>query len=209
MLSVKRLTRAEQNERNRSLVLDAARAIFLARGYHAATVEEIAEEAGFSRGVVYSQFGNKPDLFLALLDQRIEEGIRRNDALARGLSGESGLVALVEQLARRQSDDHEWGMLVIEFRVHAARDPELSRRYAAAHRRTIEGLATVLAGLYERAGQELPFPAHQMAEVLWALNSGAQLEQAANPLAMAGPLRDRLLARLFAAPAVAEAEQAT
>ena len=52
MLSVKRLTRAEQNERNRALVLEAARRVFLARGYHAATVEEIADEAGFSRGVV-------------------------------------------------------------------------------------------------------------------------------------------------------------
>jgi AcrR family transcriptional regulator len=59
---MKRLSRAEQNERNRALVLDAARRIFLARGYHAATLDEIADEAGFSRGVVKSRFGNKADL---------------------------------------------------------------------------------------------------------------------------------------------------
>ena len=47
-----RLSRAEQNERNRALVLEAARRIFLARGYHAATLDEIADQAGFSRGVV-------------------------------------------------------------------------------------------------------------------------------------------------------------
>ncbi len=40
-----RLSRAEQNERNRALVLDAARRVFLARGYHAATLDEIADEA--------------------------------------------------------------------------------------------------------------------------------------------------------------------
>ncbi len=62
---MKRLSRAEQNERNRALVLDAARRVFLNRGYHTATLDEIADEAGFSRGVVQSRFGNKADLFLA------------------------------------------------------------------------------------------------------------------------------------------------
>jgi Bacterial regulatory proteins, tetR family len=49
------LSREEQVERNRRLVLDAARRVFLARGYASATVDGIAEEAGFSKGVVYSQ----------------------------------------------------------------------------------------------------------------------------------------------------------
>jgi AcrR family transcriptional regulator len=65
------LSRVEQTERNRSLVLDAARDVFMARGYHAATLEQIAESAGFSRGVVYSQFESKADLFLSLLEARI------------------------------------------------------------------------------------------------------------------------------------------
>jgi AcrR family transcriptional regulator len=56
---MKRLTRAEQSERNRGLVLAAARRVFLARGYHGATLEQIADEAGFSKGVVYSQFESK------------------------------------------------------------------------------------------------------------------------------------------------------
>ncbi len=51
-----RLSRPEQTQRNRSLVLKAARQVFLARGYHGATLERIADEAGFSKGVVYSQF---------------------------------------------------------------------------------------------------------------------------------------------------------
>ena len=70
---MKRLTRAEQSERNRGLVLAAARRVFLARGYHGATLEQIADEAGFSKGVVYSQFESKADLFLGLLEARISE----------------------------------------------------------------------------------------------------------------------------------------
>ena len=47
-----RLTRVEQSVRNRELVLAAARRVFLERGYHGASLEQIADEAGFSKGVV-------------------------------------------------------------------------------------------------------------------------------------------------------------
>ena len=52
--------------------------MFLARGYVNATVDAIAEEAGFSKGVVYSQFESKADMFLALLEARITERLARN-----------------------------------------------------------------------------------------------------------------------------------
>src|SRR4029079_19440055 len=59
-----RLNRAEQVERNRGLVVEAARRVFLEHGYAGATLETIADAAGFSKGVVYSQFESKADLFL-------------------------------------------------------------------------------------------------------------------------------------------------
>src|SRR5262245_25086032 len=81
-----RLRRAEQVERNRTAVLDAARRVFLDRGYGGATVDAIAEEAGFSKGVVYSQFGSKADMFMALLEQRITERAAQNERIAAGKS---------------------------------------------------------------------------------------------------------------------------
>src|SRR6201997_1171766 len=139
-----RLSRVEQTERNRSLVLEAAREVFIERGYHGATLEQIAESAGFSKGVVYSQFQSKADLFLALLEARIEERAQENARLA-GDMADGDLAALLDHLARGDQATRDWLLLVIEFRVHAARDPELSRRYAAAHARTVEALAGVLA----------------------------------------------------------------
>ena len=204
MLSVKRLTRPEQNERNRALVLEAARHVFLARGYHAATVEEIADEAGFSRGVVYSRFGAKADLFLALLERRIAERAAQMAALAEGLSGEDGAVTLMEGAADRDRDDPGWGLLLIEFRVHAARDRELNERYVAAHQRTVERVAAVLGGIYERAGQVPPLPAGELAELMLALSSGGQLEYAANPAALPAAVQAQALRRLLAT----DAEQA-
>jgi AcrR family transcriptional regulator len=201
MLTVKRLTRPEQSERNRALVLEAARRVFLDRGYHGATVEEIADEAGFSRGVVYSQFGAKADLFLALLERRMAERAAQTAAQADGLSGDDGAVALMTGSADRDREDPGWGLLLIEFRVHAARDRELSARYAAAHQRTVERIAAVLGGIYQRAGQAPPFPAGQLAELMLALSSGGQLEHAANPAALPATVRSQALHRLLASSA--------
>ena len=68
-----RPTRLQKREANRQRILTAARAVFGARGYHAATIEDIADEAGLSNGAIYYNFGSKEDLFLALLDDRLEE----------------------------------------------------------------------------------------------------------------------------------------
>jgi AcrR family transcriptional regulator len=178
---MKRLSRAEQNERNRTLVLAAARRVFLARGYHAATLDEIADEAGFSRGVVQSRFGNKADLFLAVLEERIAERAAQNARLAEGLAGAEGMRVLREHAARRNRAERDWGLLLIEFRVHAARDPDLGRRYAAAHARTRQALAGVITDMYERAGQPPPFPPDQTAQMILTVEAGIRLEQAADP----------------------------
>jgi AcrR family transcriptional regulator len=196
-MAVARLSRVEQTERNRSLVLDAARRVFMERGYHGATLEQIAEEAGFSKGVVYSQFESKADLFLALLEKRVDERAAENVELADGLAGEEGLGALLDHFVKRSQAAPEWGLLLSEFRVHAARNPDLNRRYAAVHARTVERLGEVLDGLYSRAGETPPFPPNQMAEIVLAIGVGAELEQAVNPDALQGAFVADLLGKVL------------
>src|SRR5688572_15769955 len=140
-----RLSRAQQVERNRGLVLDAARRVFLARGYAGATVEAIAEEAGFSKGVVYSQFDGKSDLFLALLEQRITERAAENAAIAAEHAGVEGLRVLLQRNLRRTLEDGGWPLLLIEFRVVASRDPDLGARYARLHERAVAEFARATA----------------------------------------------------------------
>jgi AcrR family transcriptional regulator len=185
---MKRLSRAEQAERNRALVLDAARRVFLARGYQGATLEQIADEAGFSKGVVYSQFDSKADLFLALLETRIEERAAENSRLAESLAGDGGLPALMEHLARGDQATPGWVLLVIEFRVHAARDPVLSRRYAAAHARTVEALAEVLVTVGAHDGQAPAVAPRRLAELALAACSSVMPELRASANALGGPL---------------------
>ena len=184
---MKRLTRAEQAQRNRGLVLDAARRVFLAHGYHGATLEQIADDAGFSKGVVYSQFVSKADLFLALLEARIEQRAEGNARVAQSLANGGDLQALLEHAVRGDRATAGWQLLVIEFRVHAARDPELSRRYAAAHGRTLDDVAGMLATVAPTDGRGPAVSWRRLAELALALSTGTTLEQAADPGALGGP----------------------
>ncbi len=182
-----RLSRAEQNGRNRALLFAAARRVFLARGYHAATLEQIADEAGFSKGVVYSRFASKADMFLALLEDRITERAAQNAQAARELAGTGNFAALVDLVQQAERAAPGWRLLLTEFRIHAARDPELNRRYAAVHARTVEGIARSLIMISEQGEQSLPLPPRQLAELLLAVENGLALEQQANPDALGGP----------------------
>src|ERR1700753_332212 len=92
-----RMRRVEQVERNRERVLAAAQRVFIDRGYAGATLEAIADEAGFSKGVVYSQFGSKPDLFFALLEQRAAHH-------RQAVAGQTGLDAF-QALVRAGDED--------------------------------------------------------------------------------------------------------
>ena len=121
------------------------------------------------------------DLFLALLEERIAERAVQNARLAEGLSGAEGMRVLREHAARRNRAELDWGLLLIEFRVHAARDPDLGRRYAALHARTRQALTGVITGLYRRAGQPPPLPAEEMALMILTVEAGIRLEQAAEP----------------------------
>jgi AcrR family transcriptional regulator len=166
--------------------------VFLARGYHAATLELIADEAGFSKGVVYSRFTSKADMFLALLTDRIAERAAQNESAA------GQLVALLELATRTERDSPGWRLVVTEFRVHAARDPELSRRYAAAHASTVGALASAIASAAARNGHALALPARQVAELLLAIETGLALEQLADPRAVSLPQLPPVLAETVA-----------
>lgn len=173
----KRLTRAEQTERNRERVLAGARRVFLRRGYHGASIDEVAEEAGFSKGVIYSQFGSKADLFFALLEQRIEERAAENLEATTGKPPGDALRALRQAAETARRADRAWSLLVLEFRIHAAREAELRQRYSAMHRRTLDGLTAIFEHVASASGQVPRFSAHDLARLVVAIDNGYALEE--------------------------------
>ena len=205
-----RLSRAEQNDRNRSLLLSAALRVFLARGYHAASLELIADEAGFSKGAVYSRFASKADMFLALLTGRIAARAEQNASAVAELTSSGTVAGLIELAWRAERGTPGWRLLVTEFRVLAARDPELNRRYAEAHAATVDAVAGILSAMAERDGISLAVPARRLAELLLAIETGIALEQLATPDAIdirqAGVVLCQLAELLGPAPATVTEE---
>src|SRR5271170_4595996 len=100
MTKTRRETRAEKQSRTRAELIATAATVFAQRGYEGASVEEIAERAGYSHGAVYSNFAGKSDLFLAVFEEYMAE--RARELAATQL--ELGENAPLEERARALAD---------------------------------------------------------------------------------------------------------
>jgi AcrR family transcriptional regulator len=197
-MAARRRRRDVQVERNRDRLLAAARRVFLSRGYHGSTLDAIAAEAGFSKGVVYSQFESKADLFLALLDERIDERAAENERVVRDAGGGAAAVAaLLAHGGRRAQKESDWNLLLLEFRAQAAREPALNESYAKAHARTLDGITGLLTRLFAAAGVEPSRPPHVLATFVLALTSGAHLENLVAPQSLPVDAVVELVERAF------------
>src|SRR3954470_4785499 len=138
-----RVSRAESKAATRAELLDAARRVFLERGFHGASLELVAREAGYTKGAVYSAFAGKADLFLAVYDREMER--RRAEisavvaeALARGdeSADEAG-----RDFFRRLRAERAWTLTLLEFRLHAARHPDVNAAWSQRHREFVSWFA--------------------------------------------------------------------
>ena len=149
------------------------------------------------KGVIYSQFASKADLFITLLEQRIEARAQtqRETVLAFAEAGEVG--QFIGSVLAASRSDPQWQLAVLEFRVAAARDPELNARYARAHQRTIDGIVATLRTLFAARGIKPDVPVETLAVAGMTFDAGALLENIAIPGSMPQPDASVLLARLL------------
>lgn len=176
----KRETRAEKQARTRAELLTTAAEVFARRGYSGASVEEIAEEAGYSHGAVYSNFEDKEDLFLAVLEEYMAERARELAATQVPLSPDADLGtrarALADQWMERFERDRASFVLHMEFIAHAGRDSELAGRLGARSSALREAIAHYITEFQQQEGFDLPLPADELALVLRALGIGLAVE---------------------------------
>src|SRR5690242_4585748 len=125
-MAATRVTRPERKARTRADLIDAAKTVFLNRGFHAASLDEIAEEAGYTKGAVYSNFEGKDDLFLAVLEEHY--GTRAETYRSFILTYDTADEAY-RAVARFMVDTYAlepaWWTLLTDFTSHAARDDVL------------------------------------------------------------------------------------
>jgi AcrR family transcriptional regulator len=177
-----RLTRAERKEQIRADLLVAARQAFLRRGFHQASLEEIALEAGWSKGAVFSNFASKDELFLAVLDEQNRR--RRHEQIVEMRAATTlaeALMAAGREMAGVHARDPQWTPLLVEFWTHASRNLALRDRVSAAHEQLLDGYAAVVAELAARDGLEFVAPVKSVCRGAAALARGLALERLLDP----------------------------
>src|SRR6478752_10850959 len=193
--------RVEQVAKNRGLLLAAARDVFRELGYAGASLDEIAKRAGFSKGAVYSHFRSKADLFLSLLEERIEQRATGQRKMSGDPMNESDVAGLLRQVTALSRSDPLWRLAVLEFRVVAARDAALTARYAAAHRRALQGICETLRAMFDALGTEPRWEIETLAVAAFALDTGGFLEDAVNPGSVSTDQVAALFSQLAGLPA--------
>jgi AcrR family transcriptional regulator len=179
-----RLTRAERQQQTRAELLAAAHRVFLRDGFHGASLTQIAEEAGYTFGAVYSNFQNKDDLFLAVMDAESQRRIPLHvDMLLDAPSVEEGLRASAREYAQYAQQHPNWTAVYVEFWTHAARRPELRRQVAERHERLLDAVTELLEEFARRWDFEFTIPVREVVRGYYALSRGMGLERLLDPQA--------------------------
>jgi AcrR family transcriptional regulator len=197
-MATRRLTRAEKRAATRQALLEAAAEVFVRRGLEGASVEEISERAGFSRGAFYSNFASKEELFLALIEGRSAQHVAgiaqafRQGATVQERMRNGG--RFIDGLVVRE---RQWCTLYMEFWAAAMRNPALRPRFAAQYRALREGTARMIQAQADAVGVALDTPAEELAGTLIAVFEGYVLQKLIDPQLLPDDFFARLLVRFF------------
>lgn len=176
-----RLSRAEKRERTRRELIEAAERLFTERGFQATSVDEIALEAGYTKGAVYSNFESKEDLFFVVYEGRVDRVLGRIEQVLREADPATGVQRLSFELAQRRGRDDGWLAVFFEFWAHVVRHPELRERFARTHARAQAPFVAAFERFAEERGVDLPIGARQLTVAMYALQTGLSLERLTQP----------------------------
>ena len=190
-----RAARAEGRQA-RDELLTAALRVFARRGYREAGVDEIAAEAGYSKGALYWHFSGKEELLLTLLEERIDKPMRERFALLASAPPERDMsLEATRAFARQLDEEREALLLEREYWSLAIRDPELRARYAERQTELRRDLAVAMEARARHLGTpDLTMPAEEVARIVMSIISGLAVDELIEP----GSVRPELLGEALA-----------
>jgi len=173
-----RWTRERRLQHTRNLLLDAAEELIVREGLGDVALGDIADAVGYTRGAIYSQFGSKEGMFLAVIERHRQ----------RFLDGFTDLMATfhrfdeldVDELAARwhelsSTDAERAATLEYELTLFLVRNPQVRERVAAQRNETVQWLTDYITTTFGRMGATLRVPAEDLARVILATNDGITL----------------------------------
>lgn len=160
----------------RARLLVTAEDLFFSHGYLSTSLDRIAHQAGYTTGAVYSSFGGKADLFLAVLEQVTARDLAAvRGALDAAQTDEQRLAAFAASTTRDPAGWQARVVATIEFLSYARRHPELHARMMAAQRLADEAVGEVLAALCRALGVVPPVPMAELTRDVMALFNGVAI----------------------------------
>jgi AcrR family transcriptional regulator len=183
---MKALSRKEKQAKTRSALLKSAAKLICRKGITEASIDDVATDAGYTKGAFYANFKNKEEMFLVMLDEAYAEELERIEA---GLPGEGAPAEEVRESAQdflsyvRSNPD--WPRLYFEFVVYAARNPEFREELATRNRAMRHGIAEVIENWRRNWEGNLdvdpPFPFEDVAQMLFCMADGFLIAQMIEP----------------------------
>lgn len=195
-----RSTTSRQQERSdatRGRLIRAAEKIFARDGFEAAKLEEIAADAGYTRGAFYANFESKEDLFLALLEGEISSRINTLEQMTRSLQEPEAKLRAFREFFLTICQDRRWSLLALEFKLFAVRHPEVKTRLAAMNRRLVKSRIGILRDIIEGTGRKLPITPAAVAMSLSAVTNALGLEHMLDRGLMPESALKRILGNYF------------
>jgi len=194
----RRLNRKEKQAHTRDCLMASAGKVFARRGLQQASIDEVAEDAGYTKGAFYANFKNKEELFLAMLDDRFTERIEQ---IERALEVEGGPREKAEaagaDFARYVTADPEWQRIFFEFSAHAARDEDFRQELLTRYRSMRDRLADALRHGAPLLEDHSPIPLEDVALMTCMMGNGFALEKLIEGDELADDLYAQMLGIFF------------
>jgi AcrR family transcriptional regulator len=191
--------RKESQARTRARLMDSAALVAARRGIEGASLEEVAQGAGFTKGAVYANFANKEELFLAMLEAHFDARLAELDRiLSTEADPDEQAREAAEGLMRMLAAEPEWHRLFFEFAVHAARNEGFRAQLVERYRALRERLAELLERRARRLGIDPVIPPEQVAAMTFAMANGMALERLLEPETVPDTLFGEMVAVFFA-----------
>jgi AcrR family transcriptional regulator len=173
----KRLTREESRAQTRSTLIAVGRQHFLRYGLGGAVAEKIAEDAGYSRGALYSNFDGKEELFLAVIREEQERHVNAFQAIIKEESSGKARLKKIRDAIANLVTDPDWIVLRAEFEAGALRSESIRRAFVEVHRQQIRDGGKLLRDLARSSDVHMNLKPNEFIVIMLNLTHGLAVTQ--------------------------------
>ncbi|EMA6344746.1 TetR/AcrR family transcriptional regulator [Bacillus cytotoxicus] len=175
-MSRQRLTQEQRKQETRKLLLESAFETFAKLGFHGASVDKIAEHAGFSKGAVYAHFHTKEELFLAIVDRQMHIYVQD---ICNMIEKEQSLESFIETIDQYSHSIRQktktWNMLTMEFLLYAMREESVRDKWANMIDDTVEQISKSIENFIQNADYQATLSAKEIAWTILSLENGISI----------------------------------